>query len=82
MSMPLLIEWKLITHGKEKRIPDHENHFEIQFDHYKLFPIDEEINIIRHHDSDQIGRGKVISLTWKNEHTVCTYVLTKLHNVN
>lgn len=82
MSMPLMIEWKLITHGKEKRIPDHENQFEIEFDEYILFPINQEIDIKRHHDSDQIGRGKVIELTWKENHTYCHYKLTSLHNVN
>lgn len=82
MSMPLVIEWKLLTHGKEKRVPDHENQFEIQFNQYKLLPINQEIEIKRHHDSDQIGKGKVIELTWKDEHTYCRYKLTSLHNVN
>ncbi|MRH42471.1 DUF2584 family protein [Aquibacillus halophilus] len=82
MSMPLLIEWKLITHGKEKRIANKDNTFEITFDGYKLFPIDEVIEIRRQHNSDQIGNGKIVELTWREDKTICRFKLLSLHNVN
>ncbi|MCT2535045.1 DUF2584 domain-containing protein [Aquibacillus koreensis] len=82
MSMPLAFEWRLITHGKEKRIVGEENLFEITCNGYKVFPINEQIEIRRHHDSDQIGNGKIVELTWKNDVTICKYQLLSLYNVN
>ncbi|SDJ68594.1 DUF2584 family protein [Sediminibacillus albus] len=82
MPMPMSIEWKLLTHGKEKRLENKENMFEIEFEGYKLFPLNQVIEIKRHHDSDQIGNGKIVELTWKNESTRCTYQLLSLYNVN
>lgn len=80
--MPLEINWKLVTQGKETRIANQENMFEITLDGYKLFPIDDTIEIRRHRDSDQIGSGKIIELTWRNNKTICKYQLISLYNVN
>lgn len=82
MSMPLAIEWKLITHGKEKRIDGKENLFEISFDGFKLFPLNETIELRRNDVSDQIGIGKIVELTWRDEKTICKYQLISLYNVN
>ncbi|WP_026570182.1 MULTISPECIES: DUF2584 family protein [Sediminibacillus] len=82
MSMPMSIEWKLLTHGREKRLQHQQNMFEIEFTGYKLFPINQTIEIKRHHDSDQIGSGKIVEISWKEERTVCTYQLLSLYSVN
>ncbi|WP_226034749.1 DUF2584 family protein [Aquibacillus saliphilus] len=82
MSMPLLIEWKLITHGNEKRLAEKENMFEITFEGYKLFPINDVIEIRRQHNSDQVGNGRIIEITWKDGSTICKYQLLSLYNVN
>ena len=82
MTMPLTIEWKLVTNGTEKRVADQENHFSVELAGYKLFPIEERIEIRRHLESDQIGFGKVVELTWKNNQTICTYQLLSLYSVN
>ncbi|WP_186577741.1 DUF2584 family protein [Aquibacillus kalidii] len=82
MSMPMAIEWKLITYGKEKRIKGQDNLFEITFDGYKLFPLNETIELRRNDVSDQIGSGEIVELTWKDNTTVCKYQLISLYNVN
>lgn len=82
MTMPLTLEWKLITEGKEKRVEDKENHFFIVLPGYRLYPIQEQIQITRHSESDQIGSGKIIELTWRDNETICTYQLLSLYSVN
>jgi len=82
MTMPLTIEWKLVTNGTEKRVTDQENHFYVELAGYKLYPIEKRIEISRHQESDQIGFGKVVELTWKDNHTICTYQLVSLYSVN
>ncbi|UFU01240.1 DUF2584 domain-containing protein [Radiobacillus kanasensis] len=82
MSMPLSIEWKLVTDGKEKRIQEQDNTFEIQFADFRLFPVDQLIEIRRHENSDQIGTGKIIEMTWNERGTHCRYQLHSLFNVN
>ena len=82
MSMPLSIEWKLLTHGEEVRLQKGKNFFQITLEGYRLFPIGEPIEIKRHHDSDQIGNGEITELTWKEETTICKYQLISLFNVN
>ncbi|WP_181348397.1 DUF2584 family protein [Thalassobacillus sp. CUG 92003] len=82
MSTPLSMEWKLITEGKEKRVNAEENIFEIVFDGYKIFPMEETIEIKRHIKSDQIGSGQIVELWLKNNQTVCRYQLVSLYSVN
>lgn len=82
MTMPFSVEWKLVTEGKEKRVESKENLFQITLKGYQLFPLQERIEIRRHHSSDQIGFGKVIELTWKENQTICTYQLLSLYSVN
>ncbi|MDL4839711.1 DUF2584 family protein [Aquibacillus rhizosphaerae] len=82
MSMPLVVDWRLVTHGREKRIENKENMFKITFDGYKLYPINQVIEIRRHDNSDQIGSGKIVELTWKEDTTICIYQLISLYNVN
>ncbi|MCP3025917.1 DUF2584 family protein [Halobacillus sp. A5] len=82
MSTPLSMEWTLITEGKEKRVHSNDNLFEITFDGYKLFPMNEIIEIKRHIKSDQIGSGEIEELILKNNTTICKYRLISLHSVN
>ncbi|CQR46640.1 hypothetical protein BN1058_00909 [Paraliobacillus sp. PM-2] len=82
MTVPFSIEWKLVTEGKEKREKNRENFFSIVLEGYQLFPMDERIEIRRHQSSDQIGFGKVVELTWKDNQTICTYQLLSLYSVN
>jgi hypothetical protein len=80
--MPFLIEWVLVTEGGEKRLTDQENMFQISFDGYRLFPVNQMIDVKRHADSEQIGRAEIVELTLKNNKTICEYRLLSLHNVN
>ena len=82
MSMPLSMEFNLITEGYEKRVQEKENVFTIQLSGYRLFPMDQRIDIMRHEDSDQIGTAKITELRWENEMTTLTYQLLSLYNVN
>lgn len=82
MTMPLTIETKLVTDGNEIRVVELENHFSIQLAGYWLFPMQERIEIRRHQESDQIGFGKVVELTWKDGQTTCMYQLLSLYSVN
>ncbi|MCP8616097.1 DUF2584 family protein [Salirhabdus salicampi] len=82
MSIPLTVEWRIITRGREQRVNQEDNTFEIVFDGYKLFPLDEPIDIMRHEDSDQIGTAKVKKLAMAEQKTVCTYQLVSLYSVN
>lgn len=82
MSMPLTLEWELVTEGKEKRIANQPNCFTIKMDGYRLFPIEEIIEIKRHKKADQIGFGEIYQLTWSDNQTVCHYRLISLHSVN
>ncbi|WP_117169407.1 DUF2584 family protein [Paraliobacillus sediminis] len=82
MTMPLTIETKLVTDAKERRVEGLENHFSITLAGYWLFPMQERMEIRRHQESDQIGFGKVIELTWKDGQTICTYQLLSLYSVN
>ncbi|MRG88322.1 DUF2584 family protein [Salinibacillus xinjiangensis] len=82
MSVPLSIEWRIITEGQEKRINAKENIFQITFPGYKMFPIDAPIDIMRHEDSDQIGTAIVNKITFSNNQTICIYQLVSLYSVN
>jgi hypothetical protein len=82
MSLPLSIEWRIITEDKDKRINAKENIFEIVFSGYKLFPLDTPIDIMRHKDSDQIGTAIINKITFQNNATICTYQLVSLYSVN
>lgn len=82
MTMPLTLEWRLVTEGQEKRVTDKENHFSIILEGYRLYPIQEQIEITRHEHSDQIGSGKIVELTWRDNQTICIYQLLSLHSVN
>lgn len=82
MTMPLTMEWNIITEGKEMRYGEKENVFEIQFSGYRLFPLDELVNIMRHEESEQIGTAKIVELNWKNDVTTIKYILVSLYSVN
>ncbi|UOQ42781.1 DUF2584 domain-containing protein [Halobacillus salinarum] len=82
MSTPLSMEWVLITEGKEKRVNENDNLFEISFDGYKIFPMNETLEIRRHLKSDQIGSGNIEELVLKNNTTICKYRLISLYSVN
>ncbi|WP_253288918.1 DUF2584 domain-containing protein [Amphibacillus sp. MSJ-3] len=80
--MPLTLEWILVTEGKEERISDQPNSFTITLNGYRLFPVEQMIEIKRHKETDQIGFGKITKLTWSNNQTVCYYRLISLNSVN
>lgn len=82
MSMPLSLEWALVTEGKEKRIGDLENRFTLVLEGYRLYPLHERIEIRRHQASDQIGFGEIDELTFKANQTLITYKLLSLYSVN
>ncbi len=80
--MPLSLENHILTYGKEVRRNELENLFEIHFEGYRLFPMNQTIEIKRDRDAMQIGQGKVVELMWKNGKTICKYKLHSLFNVN
>ncbi len=80
--MPLTIESTLVTQGKEVRVKGKENCFVVTLTGYRLYPIGDRIEIRRHEDADQIGFGKIVELTWRDNQTICTYQLLSLHSVN
>lgn len=82
MSMPLTIESRLITMGKEKRVQEKENVFEVEFEGYHLFPLEEDIEVMRNEQSDQIGTAKVLEVTLGSNKTRCKYKLISLFSVN
>ncbi|WP_102027261.1 DUF2584 family protein [Salirhabdus sp. Marseille-P4669] len=82
MSLPLTIEWKIITEDKEKRIDSSDNTFEIMFSGYKLFPMDTPIDIMRHKESEQIGTAVITHISFENNATLCKYQLVSLYSVN
>jgi hypothetical protein len=82
MSLPLSFEWRIITEDKERRINIEENLFEIEFSGYKIFPINEPIEIIRYADSEQIGTAVINKITFENNKTICSYQLISLYSVN
>ncbi|SET32491.1 Protein of unknown function [Salinibacillus kushneri] len=82
MSVPLTIEWRIVTNEEEKRINTKENIFEITFSGYRLFPIDVPIDIMRHEDSDQIGSAIVQKIIFEHNQTICRYQLVSLYSVN
>ncbi|WP_082234049.1 DUF2584 family protein [Halobacillus massiliensis] len=82
MSTPLSMEWTIITNGKEKRVFPNDNLFEITFEGYKIFPLNERIEIKRNPRADQIGSGQIEELILKENSTVCKYRLISLHSVN
>ncbi|PKR78796.1 DUF2584 domain-containing protein [Halalkalibacillus sediminis] len=82
MAQPFMMEWKIVTHGKERRINEETDLFEIEFEGYKIFPILEPIKIMRKPESDQIGTAKIVKLTIEEGKTICHYHLVSLQSVN
>ncbi|ASF39625.1 MULTISPECIES: DUF2584 domain-containing protein [Halobacillus] len=82
MATPLSMEWILITNGKEQRLNDEDNLFEIVFEGYRIFPLNEKLEIKRTLKSEQLGAGIIEELTFKNHFTYCKYRLVSLHSVN
>jgi hypothetical protein len=82
MSMPLSLEWTLVTEGKERRREEEDNHFTLTLEGYRLYPLHERIEIRRHQTSDQIGFGEIKSLTFTENKTEILYQLVSLYSVN
>ncbi|MFD2640400.1 DUF2584 family protein [Piscibacillus salipiscarius] len=82
MATPFTMEWRLITNGEEKRVQEDDDIFEITFEGYKLFPVDETVNVMRKPGSNQQGAAKVLKLVFENRQTICRYQLLSLHSVN
>ncbi|TFB24017.1 DUF2584 family protein [Filobacillus milosensis] len=82
MPTPLIMEWVLITNGNEKRLSEEHDIFIIKFNGYKLFPIDETIEIKRNNRTKQVGIAKIVKLVFENNQTICHYQLLSLQSVN
>ncbi|RPF55823.1 DUF2584 family protein [Aquisalibacillus elongatus] len=82
MPTPLSMEWKIITYGEELRLDEASDVFEVTLDGYKLFPIDETVEVLRHPQTNHIGIAKVVKLTFENQQTKCRYQLISLKSVN
>ncbi|MFC0523244.1 DUF2584 family protein [Pontibacillus salicampi] len=82
MSMPLSMEWCIITQGNEQRIESKENTFTLTLKGYQLFPLDEFLDIKRTAQAEQIGTAKITEITWTNQATTLTYELVSLYSVN
>ncbi|SDI99225.1 DUF2584 family protein [Salimicrobium halophilum] len=82
MATPFSMTWVLITEGKEKRLDPNDNLFEVVFDGYQLFPMNEHLEVRRHEKSDQIGTADIEQLTLKDGTTICHYRLISLYSVN
>ncbi len=82
MSNQFVMQWKLVTEGRERRISEENDIFEITFDGYQIFPMEEPIDIQRSLDSDQIGTAKIVKLSFSNGMTICHYHLISLYSVN
>ncbi|MBM7552537.1 DUF2584 family protein [Thalassobacillus pellis] len=82
MPSPFTMEWNLITHGKEKRIDQADNIFEMDFEGYRIFPMGENIEIKRNDKADLIGIGKIVEIIFRDGRTICKYQLISLYSVN
>ncbi|UOR12524.1 DUF2584 family protein [Halobacillus amylolyticus] len=82
MSTPLSMEWSLITQGNEQRVYSNDNLFQVVFDGYKLFPMNEKLDVRRTRKSDQIGTGMIEEIVLKDNTTICKYRLISLYSVN
>ncbi|ARI77318.1 DUF2584 family protein [Halobacillus mangrovi] len=82
MSTPFTMEWLIITEGREKRVNEGDNLFEIAYEGYKLFPINEPLEIRKHFSSKVIGSCVIEELILKNQATHCKYRLISLNSVN
>lgn len=81
-NMPLNLEWAIITNEMEERLGEKENVFQLQLEGYRLFPMDQEIDIKRHEDSEHIGTAFISELKWSDQQTTIIYQLTSLYSVN
>ncbi|MGI8315291.1 DUF2584 family protein [Halobacillus mangrovi] len=82
MSTPFTMEWLIITEGREKRVNEGENLFEIAYEGYKLFPINEPLEIRKYLSSNGIGFCVIEELILKDHSTHCKYRLISLNSVN
>jgi len=82
MNMPLSLEWAIITNGLEERTGEKDNVFHLQLPGYRLFPMDQEIDIMRQEESEHIGTAIITELKWAEEQTTIIYQLTSLYSVN
>lgn len=82
MSTPISMEWVIYTEGKERRVNAEDNLFEMVMDGYKLFPLNEPLEIKRNKYSKIIGSGSIEELVLKNHTTTCKYRLLSLYSVN
>ncbi|GEL76209.1 DUF2584 family protein [Tenuibacillus multivorans] len=82
MPTPLTMEWRIITNGREQRIKEDHDLFEVSFEGYKLFPIDETVEIIRKPGSKQLGIAKIVKIVFESNKTTCQYQLISLQSVN
>ncbi|WP_347860515.1 DUF2584 family protein [Salimicrobium sp. PL1-032A] len=82
MATPFSMRWVLVTEGKERRLDPNDNLFEVVFDGYHLFPMNEHLEVRRHEKSDQIGTADIEQLSLKDGKTLCHYRLVSLYSVN
>lgn len=82
MSTSLTLESVIVTEGQEERIPGSTNDFTLTLEGYRLFPIDEMIEISRHKESGHIGFGVIKELSWSNQESTLHFRLISLQSVN
>jgi hypothetical protein len=82
MSTPFSMEWIIITEGKENRVNEDDNLFEIRYEGYKLFPLNELLELRKYPFSKQTGFAIIEELVLKEQSTICKYRLISLHSVN
>lgn len=82
MSMPMQMEWVLVTEGKQEHFTQQPNCYKLLLDGYRLLPIDHIIEVKREHGKARIGFGKIIEMKWRDGQTSFLYRLTSLESVN
>lgn len=83
MGMPLEMNWMIVTKGKEEKVMDKENYFELTKEGYRLYPLDIAVVEVRKTKEEAaIGLAEIKEMKWKNGYTTIIYVLKKLNGVN
>jgi hypothetical protein len=83
MGMPLEMNWMIVTKGKEEKVMDKENYFELTKEGYRLYPLDiAVVEVKKIKEEATIGLAEIKEMKWKDGYTTITYVLKELNGVN
>jgi hypothetical protein len=80
MGMPLELNTMIVTKGREQRIE--ENHFLLEKEGYRLYPIEIPIEVKKTMDSDSSGIAVIKKVVWENSTTSLMYQLISLNTTN